>query len=558
MAPVVNQQLRKTLDYRRGAMDQEYEYWQAHFRELRDAIQPTRGRFEAKERRSDSSINKRILDNTAQMALRTLRAGLMSGVTSPSRPWFRLGLRGSSEDESAFEVKDWLHEVQRRMYEVMRGSNIYRMLDSTYGDLGLYGTAANLVVPDFEDVLRGHSLQVGRFRLGEDGNGRVTALSREIKMPVRGIVETWGLDAVSQSVRRAWDTSEYYQTFTICHMIDKRADGDPKAMQAGGRPWASIYWEKDAPSGQFLQIGGHQVKPLLAPRWEQVEGEAWSASSPGMIALGDARSLQVSQEQKAIAIQKMHNPALIGGAVQGGMFFKNVPGGFTAMATSDLSTGGIRPAYEVKPDIQGLLLDIQETQRRVEVAFYKDLFQMTALALDGRSQITAREIAERHEEKLMALGPVLESLDHELLQPLIEATFAYMQDADILPEAPDGIVGQPIKVEYISLLAQAQKAIGVGAIERTIGFAGTLAQIKPEVVDMLDGEQMMREFADQVGGPPGILLSPDELRGVREARARAAAQEQAMAAAEPMAGAAKLLSEANLNGIDALQRGAAL
>ncbi|QRZ13760.1 hypothetical protein JWJ88_03595 [Paracoccus methylovorus] len=126
MAPVLNQQLRKTLDYRRGAMDQEYEYWQAHFRELRDAIQPTRGRFEANERRSDSSINKRILDNTAQMALRTLRAGLMSGVTSPSRPWFRLGLRGSSENEAEFEVKDWLHEVQRRMYEVMRGSNIYR------------------------------------------------------------------------------------------------------------------------------------------------------------------------------------------------------------------------------------------------------------------------------------------------------------------------------------------------------------------------------------------------------------------------------------------------
>lgn len=95
----------------------------------------TRGRFEASERRSDSSINKRILDNTAQMALRTLRAGLMSGVTSPSRPWFRLGLRGSTADEAEFEVKDWLHEVQRRMYEVMRGSNIYRMLDTTYGDL---------------------------------------------------------------------------------------------------------------------------------------------------------------------------------------------------------------------------------------------------------------------------------------------------------------------------------------------------------------------------------------------------------------------------------------
>lgn len=557
MPAIRDPNLRKTLDHRRKAMDGEYQHWEGHFRELRDAIQPTRGRFEAAERRTSSSINKRILDNTAMMALRTLRAGLMSGVTSPSRPWFRLGLRSTTFEEAEHQVQVWLHEVQRRMYEVLRGSNVYRMLDSTYGDLGLYGTAANIVVPDFGDVVRGHNLQVGRYRIGEDGSGRITSLFREIKMPVRGIVETWGLDVVSQQVQRFWDRGEYYQDLTVCHMIDRRADGDPKAMQASGRPWASVYWEKDV-QDRFLQIGGHRVRPILAPRWEQVEGEAWSASSPGMVALGDARSLQVSQEQKAIAIQKMHNPPMIGGAAQAGMFFRNIPGGFTAMATNDLSNGGMRPAYEVRPDIQGLLLDIQETQRRIDMAFYRDLLQMAAVTLEGRSQITATEIAERHEEKLMSLGPVLESLDHELLQPLIEATFAYMQDADILPEAPDGIVGEPIKVEYISLLAQAQKAIGVGAIERTIGFAGTLAQIAPGVIDMLDEEQMMREFADQVGSPPGILLSPDELQKRRDQKAQAAAQAQAVAAAEPMAGAAKLLSEANLNGIDALQRGAAL
>lgn len=75
---------------------------------------------------------------------------------------------------------------------------------------------------------------------------------------------------------------------------------------------------------------------------------------------------------------------------------------------------------------------------------------------------------------------------------------------------------------------------------------------------MLDSDQMMREFSDPVGAPPGILLSPDELTAKREAWRQAAQQAQMMTVAEPMAGAAKLLSKANLNGIDALQRGAAL
>lgn len=539
-------------------MDADYGHWEPHFRELRDAIKPSRGRFETNEKRRDASINKRILDSTAQMALRTLRAGLMSGITSPSRPWFRLGLRGSAADEMDFAAKEWLHEVQVRMYEVLRGSNIYRMLDSVYDDLGMYGTSCAMILGDFEDVVRGHPMQVGRYRLAEDGQGRIVAMHRELEMPVISMIETFGEDRVSDEVRRAWKKQDIYATRTVCHAVEKRANGDPKALDAGRRPWASVYWEKNGKDDSLLMISGHKTRPLLAPRWEQVEGEAWATSSPGMVSLGDARSLQVMQREKAEAIQKMHKPPLIGGPMQGVAYFKNVPGGFTAMATNDLAQGGVRPAYEVRPDIQGLLLDIQETQRRIDVAFYRDLFQMAEVALQGRSQITAREIAERHEEKLMALGPVLESLDHELLQPLIEATFAHMQDADILPEAPDSIAGQALKVDYISLLAQAQKAIGVGAIERTIGFAGTLAQIKPDVIDMLDGDAMMREFADQVGPPPGILHSPDELREKRKAAAERAAQAQAMQAAEPMAGAAKLISEANLNGLDALQRGAAL
>ena len=145
MPAIKDRDLRKALTARRNAMDAEYSYWDGHFRELRESIKPTMGRFDTTEHRSDSSINKRILDSTPEMALRTLRAGLMSGITSPSRPWFRLGLRGSTADDMDFAAKEWLHEVQRRMYEVMRGSNIYRMLERNYADLGLFGTSCSLV-----------------------------------------------------------------------------------------------------------------------------------------------------------------------------------------------------------------------------------------------------------------------------------------------------------------------------------------------------------------------------------------------------------------------------
>ena len=186
-------------------------------------------------------------------------------------------------------------------------------------------------------------------------------------------------------------------------------------------------------------------------------------------------------------------------------------------------------------------------------------------SMSDRRQVTAAEIAERHEEKLIVLGPVLEILDYELLSKVIEAAFHYMMEANLVPDAPEAMVGMPIKVEYTSLLAQAQKTIGVAAIERTMGFAGSLAQLRPEVLDNLNPDDMLREFVDQVGPPPNTLAAPKDVATLRQQRAEAQAaaqqQEQMAAMADTMnkgAGAAKLLSEANERGAAGLQRGSPL
>ena len=80
----------------------------------------------------------------------------------------------------------------------------------------------------------------------------------------------------------------------------------------------------------------------------------------------------------------------------------------------------------------------------------------------------------------------------------------YTETADLIP-APEALEGLPIKVEYTSPLAQAQKAVGVAAIERVLGFVGSLGNIRADVVDNLNADEMVREFAMQIGPPPTIL-----------------------------------------------------
>lgn len=525
-------------------MDREYHRWEPYFRELRDNIQPTTGRFTDDERRTSSTHLKKIVDSKARKAQRTLTAGLMSGMTSPSRPWFKLGLLDKDLQESP-NVDGWLHLAETRMYDVLRGSNIYRTLESAYRALSTYGTFAGLITPSFETVVHGHSFPMGRYRIAEGANGSIDFLHRDCRMTVHQMVERFGLENCSMRVKRHFDKGDWHQEITCLHAVEVRVDRDTSSPLPRDMPMASIYWEKG--EAGFLDIGGFGVRNILAPRWEQTESEAWSTNSPGMDALGDVVQLQQQHRDKAMAIQKMHNPPLMGsntGATATHM--RNIPGGITTVSTNDLSKGGLRPVYEVRPDIQWLVHDINETRERISQAFFEDLFLLTIQS--DRRQVTAREIAERHEEKLLVLGPVLESLDHALLSPLIEATFHYMQQADLLPPAPDELQGQPLNVEYVSALAQAQKAVGVAPIERVVGFAGTLEQVKPGTMDLIDEEAVLRSFAEQIGPPPEVLRTREQVEEIRRARMEEQQAQQLMQNAGSMAGAASLLADASERG----------
>jgi hypothetical protein len=188
-----------------------------------------------------------------------------------------------------------------------------------------------------------------------------------------------------------------------------------------------------------------------------------------------------------------------------------------------------------------LLADIQDVRVRVKETFYEDLFMM--IANDTRSNITAREIAERHEEKLIMLGPVLERLHNEMLSPLIDITFEKMIEAGIMPTPPQELQGVDLNVEFVSMLAQAQRAVGTGAVDRLLGTIGAMAQFKPEVVDKLDADQLVDKYSDMLGVDPDLILADDKVAIIRQQRAQQQAAMQQAAMATEMANTAKTLAD---------------
>ena len=199
--------------------------------------------------------------------------------------------------------------------------------------------------------------------------------------------------------------------------------------------------------------------------------------------------------------------------------------------------------YEVNISVAELAQDIMETQELIKQAFFSDLFLM--LANSDRRNITAREVAERHEEKLLMLGPVLVRIHDELLSPLIERTFGIMLRGGLFPPIPDELKGMELKIEFVSLLAQAQKSLGVQAIDEMAGFVANISALDPNARHKLDINEVIDARAEALGVPPNILRTNAEVEAIVQAESQAQQQAQMMQQMQGMAGMAKDLGQAS-------------
>jgi len=538
-SPVKDLPKRQQLEILRVQMENERTQWLPVWKECANFVQPTRARFVVGKANKPNRLNKLIIDSTAIFASRTLSAGMLSGITSPAREWFRLSVSDPAlRDVPA--VKDWLHEVSTRMYAVFSKSNLYDELALLYTDLGAFGTACMLEVEDPEHTVRFETFSVGSYCIAVDASKRVRVFQRCFQMTVRQILDQWStknaqnqydLTNFSTTIRHAVETGALEMNVEICHIIRPNPEFNPNYAQSKFKKFESVYYETGAgKANEFSNYTGVIVEegfdefPLFGPRWEVGAGDIYGVNSPAIMAIGDIKQLQHGEKKSLQAIDKLVDPPMTGPTSLKAFRASILPGDIT-YADSQSDRGGFRTAYEIDPKIKEMEGKQEQVRQRINRAFYVDLFLMIS-SDDSAEPRTATEIVERKEEKLIVLGPVLERMNHDLLDPMIDRTFAIMLRRGDIPDAPQELQGQALKVEYTSVMAAAQRALALGGLERLSQFLTALAQIKPDVVDKVDFDQLIDEYADGVGAPPHIVIPDDQVAATRQQRAQAAQAQQ--------------------------------
>lgn len=501
--------------------------WEGAWRSVAEHFLPTRFRLAqdngANGEERGPMLNSRLVDATGILALRVLAAGLQGGLTSPARPWFRLSLDDAGLARSR-QGQEWLDECAARMRVVFHRSNFYNAMHTLYAELGAFGTAFAFELADPRWGFSFVPLCAGEYALDVDERRRVDTIFRRVGMSGRQLVLAFGQAALPPElgVQIARNPDARFQ---VAQAVFPRARRRPGREDAAGMAYASLHWLEGREGAHPLRVSGFRGFPGFGPRWD-VAGNDVYGRSPAMDALPDCRMLQQMGVTTLKAIHKAVDPPMSVAARLRSVGLDLTPGAINYVdSLPGESPQAATPLFQVRPDLATARKAMEAVQSQIRAGLYNDLFKLT---LEGRSQVTASEIAAREEEKLILIGPVLERLHDELFLPLIDRTFELMRELDMLPPTPPALQGRRLRVEFVSLLAQAQKLVGMGAADRYLDLARRAAQAWPEALDCLNVDRLLDSYADSLGLPVSLTRPQEERDLLRQARAQSQGQGEAL------------------------------
>lgn len=541
--------LRKHCQQRAAAMKEAQTEWLSDWKDASDHVDPTRGRFGDADKPRKRSRAK-VINSKATEVLRVMAAGMMSHMTSKARPWFKVATPEPGLAEM-YSVRVWLDEVAQAIRDVLASSNFYKAMPVVYTEDGLFGTAPMLVLEDSREVVRFYPLTCGTYAIGLDEQQRVDSLWRRYSRTARQLEKRYGRDNLPPSVAADLDRggdSKFWVQSLIEPNPDARPGIGPLGVQAPRfRPFREVVWiDAGTRDGTgILDIGGHYELPFVVARWNPVAEDIYS-TCPALDTLGDIRQLQYLEGEKLRLMEELSDPTLTvpeALRMRGGTSLRK---GGRVYLPQDSMGAKVEPMYTPDPRaLQQVREEIATIEARIERAFFYQLFLMME-ALGDQTGRTATEIAERREEKAAVLGPTLESITDEVLDPVIIRTFRLLERAGRIPPPPQELAEVALKIEYTSILAQAAKANGTSTIDRMVQFVAGVAQAtgNPAVLDKLDADQAVDEYNNAVGGPSAMIRADDAVAQIRADRAQQQQMQQMAAMAQPMKDAASAMKTA--------------
>ena len=532
--------------------------WEKIGLDIKRYVVPDRGRLlqgktESKSNDYDKSDRAWVVDDTGEQANNFLVSGFMGMLTPNDTFWFQL-TTGNPELQKIKRVGIWLDDVSELMHTVMRNSDVYSSFQSSFTELFSFGTAAQILFEDEVDTILPVSLTWGEYLIGTNGKNEVDTIMREFYMTAQQMKDQFGEDKLCKQVKHQLKNTANAaeKRIRVMHLIEPN-DGRRGVSNPADMPVNSLYWDEFAKDGdEPLSVSGFEEFPAQVPRSSTISNDTYGKESPGMKQLSNIKALQSVVRDTFIISKRMGDPPLVSDINAANV--SNLPGRVNMLTDSTGQTSGIQPLFQNYNPRVDYLYELARQQRElIEKGFFNPLFLNITNADSDR--MTATEVVARNEEKFAMLGPILNRVYNNLLKPTIDRIFNILTrqgffDGDGLYPFPPELSETELDIEYTSILAQAQQAVGLNNLDRFVERVGILMQLDPSVIDNVDMDAIIRRYGKTV--PAEAFVEVEEMIAAREAQAAQQAAMAQMAAMESGAQVSKDLSQAKLGQNSAL------
>jgi hypothetical protein len=508
---------------RAETLENERNNWEQDWQRIADFILPRKNDIITKRSRGENRNQKRYA-SIGMQSLNVLAASLHGTLTSKAVQWFDLET-GNHEMDANTQIKNYLQEIARVMWMELNASNFHSQVHELYLDLAAFGTGCMLLEESSApgegyDGLNFSAHPIQAYLIEEDHQGQVNSVCVKHMMTAGQIAGKFGESSMTGEQKSALAQDPLSQ-FEILHWVMPRdigySNADSYTEDAAKMEFKSCWIDRGEES--ILHEGGYQEFPFTVVRWSKSTGDLYGRG-PGDTALADIEVLNEATRLELNAWAKTIDPPIM--AEDDGVIGKvNMrPGKVTIVRDVERS---LRP-FQSNVNMNFNQIKLGEYRDAIRQAFFADQLE---LPNRGSAEMTATEIQVRYDMMQRVLGPTLGRLERELLEPVIWRTFKILGRAGRIPPPPPAM-GEllDISIRYVGPLSRAQKQAEINAFMTFMQEVGGLAQMKPEVLDNIDGDAAVRWLHNHHDLPSIVMVEDRVVQQRREARAK---QQEALA-----------------------------
>lgn len=513
--------------------------------EIAEYVLPDHATFTTKDRAQGEKRAQRQYDSTAPLEADRHAAAVFSLAVPNSQEWDGLAaMDGRLNDRD--DVQQYFDDV----LEVVRaernrtGANFGEQILDCFRMGGVFGTSPLQVSDVPGGGLKYRCMPTNEVYLNVDAYGDTCRLDRRFKLTAKAAREEFG-DEVPQSVKDALER-EPMRKFEFLHVIMKNPERKPGYLDGRGMAWVS--YEIAIADKKMLRHGGYSSWPVPVYRYgkapDEWYGRGWAAN-----VLGEIKMVNRMQRSMIRQTEKAADPPLLAfdDATLG--FGDDGSGNTPSLGAGDIHWGGM--TVDGKPLVSGLYTGadlskgferILAGQRTIKDAALTSLFQ---ILLDN-PKYTATEYLGRMQEKAQLIGPMVGRSVTTFLGQVVEREIEILNRQGKLPDMPRVLAkaGGNYQVQFNSPLMRLMKLGEVTATDNWLGRIVPFLQVKPELADIPEWEEIMRGSGSTMGVPAKYIKDREVLAEIAKAKAKQAALQQVIAAAGPVSGALKNVAQA--------------